>query len=199
MENLSILTDEELVFLAQKEDKQATSILIERYKNIVKATSRSYFLIGGDNDDLFQEGLIGLFNAILSFNGKSSFKSYAYTCVRNSIVSVIRSYNALKHQPLINYISISPLSDADSDKTNFVIDENVFDPETDFINKESIEELKNKISLILSKLENMILSLYLQGFSYMEIAEKTDKNVKSIDNAIQRIRNKVSAIINKVG
>ncbi len=194
--DLQNLTDEELCELAQKDNKQATALMFDRYKNLVKAISRSYFLIGGDKEDLFQEGLLGLFNAIISYNGKSSFKSYAYVCVRNSIVSVIKTYNTLKNRPLLNYVSLTSFTEGDKDKVDFVVDEEGFDPETAYINKESTEELKNKIKSALSCLENEILTYYLKGYSYAEIAQNTNKNVKSIDNAIQRIRNKVYAIIN---
>ncbi len=194
--DLSKLTDEELVLQSQKDNKQAMTELFDRYKNLIKAISRSYFLIGGDKEDLFQEGLLGLFNAIISYNGKSSFKSYAYVCIRNNIVSVIKTYNTLKNRPMLNYVSLTAFTEGDIDKSDIFIDEKDFDPETAYINKESSEELKVKIKNTLSNLENEILSFYLKGYSYAEIASKTNKNVKSIDNAIQRIRNKVYAIIN---
>lgn len=197
--NLEILTDEELVALAQKENKQAMTYLIEKYKSVVKGVSRSYFLIGGDDQDLFQEGLIGLFNAIVSYNGKVSFKNYVYVCVKNNIVSTIRKYNNQKNLPLLNYVSLTGQVNMDTDKTEYVIDEKISDPETEYINRESTEELQAKIKNTLSQLENTILGLYLQGFSYAEIAEKTNKQVKSIDNAIQRIRRKVYEIIDKGG
>lgn len=197
--NLEILTDEELVALAQKDNKQAMTYLIEKYKSVVKGVSRSYFLIGGDDQDLFQEGLIGLFNAIVSYNGKVSFKNYVYVCVKNNIVSTIRKYNNQKNLPLLNYVSLTGQVNMDTDKTEYVIDEKISDPETEYINRESTEELQAKIKNTLSQLENTILGLYLQGFSYAEIAEKTNKQVKSIDNAIQRIRRKVYEIIDKGG
>lgn len=195
--DLQTLSDEELVLLAQKDNKNAMSFIIEKYKSVVKAVSRSYFLVGGDDEDLFQEGLIGLFNAIVSYNGKSSFKSYVYVCVKNNIVSVIRKYNNQKNLPMLNYVSLTGQANMESDKTDIVIDERISDPETEYINRESSEELKQKISNTLSNLENNILALYLQGFSYAEIALKTNKQVKSIDNAIQRIRKKVYDLIDK--
>lgn len=195
--DLQTLSDEELVLLAQKDNKNAMSFIIEKYKSVVKAVSRSYFLVGGDDEDLFQEGLIGLFNAIVSYNGKSSFKSYVYVCVKNNIVSVIRKYNNQKNLPMLNYVSLTGHANMESDKTDIVIDERISDPETEYINRESSEELKQKISNTLSNLENNILALYLQGFSYAEIALKTNKQVKSIDNAIQRIRKKVYDLIDK--
>ena len=195
--DLQTLSDEELVLLAQKDNKTAMSFIIEKYKSVVKAVSRSYFLVGGDDEDLFQEGLIGLFNAIVSYNGKSSFKSYVYVCVKNNIVSVIRKYNNQKNLPMLNYVSLTGQANMESDKTDIVIDERISDPETEYINRESSEELKQKISNTLSNLENNILALYLQGFSYAEIALKTNKQVKSIDNAIQRIRKKVYDLIDK--
>ena len=119
--DLISLSDEELILLAQKDNKEATSIIIDRYKNTVKAIIRSYFLVGGDSEDLFQEGLLALFNAIISFNGKAGFKNYVYTCVRNSIVSIIRRYNSNKNIPMINYVSLTGYTDSDLDKSDLFI------------------------------------------------------------------------------
>ena len=190
------LTDVELVELARKNNDAAMTVLMERYKSKVVAVCRSYFLIGGESEDLLQEGMIAIFNAINSYNGQASFSVYAITCVKNRIISVIKRYNNLKNKPLNGYISLSGYSDSDNDKTSVIIDGN-FGPEESYINEESIFELQEKIKNSLSKYENSILTHYLKGVSHEEIAKITGKKTKSIYNAIQRIRNKLSLIILK--
>ena len=186
------LTDEELVSFAQNGNEQTMEILIKRCKNIVLGLSRSYFLSGGDTEDIIQEGMIGVFRAIMSFNGKSSFRSYAYLCVKTSIISLIKKSTRQKNKPLNNYISLSSTSEIDMNKNDISIDEN-FEPERDYINKEAEIELRERIEKLLSPLENSILYKYLHGLSYEEIANEIGKDVKAIDNAIQRIRKKISA------
>lgn len=194
--NLSEFTDEELVSLAQNGNGDAKEIVIERNKNLVKSVAHGFFLIGGDKEDLIIEGMIGVSRAVDTYNGKFGFGTYAYKCIRNNIINAIRNANRSKNIPLNNYISLTGFSDSDSDtdKTEIIIDAAI-DPETEYINKESAEELKSKIKQSLSKLESEILSMYLNGDSYQEIGRKLGKNVKSVDNAVQRIRNKVKQIV----
>ena len=186
------ITDEELANLA-KSDEAALECLIDRCKPMINSQARSYFLYGGDLDDLVQEGMIGVFKAITSFNGSSSFKSYALTCVRNNILTAIKKSNMIKHQPLNNYVSLSGSDGDDADKTLIISDKNS-DPEKNYIDMEAEKELKIKIKEILSPFEHQILVLYLQGFSYADISVKTGKKEKSIDNAVQRIRKKITKI-----
>lgn len=192
--NLSELTDEELVSLAQNGNGDAKEIVIERNKNLVKSVAHGFFLIGGDKEDLLIEGMIGVSKAVDTYNGKFGFGTYAYKCIRNNIINAIRNANRSKNTPLNNYISLTGFSDSDTDKTEIIID-TATDPETEYINRESAEELKSKIKQSLSKLESEILSMYLNGDSYHEIGCKLGKNVKSVDNAVQRIRNKVKQIV----
>ncbi len=192
MKNLENLTDEELVALA-KENHDAMELIIERYKYVVRAISRSFYLSGGDNEDLLQEGMIGLVKAVNSFNGKASFKSYVYICVKSSIISAVKNSSCLKHNPLNNYISLSGFDGAD-DKNEIMID-SCADPERMFIDGETALELKEKIKNILSSYEYKILTIYLQGYSYEEIALSVGKSVKSIDNALQRIRRKINSVL----
>lgn len=186
------LTDEELAFLA-KTDENALERLMEKYKPLINAQARSYFLNSGDASDLVQEGMIGVFKAITSFNGKSSFKTYVYTCIRSNIITAVKKSNRIKHKPLNNYLSLSGFDGDDEDKTLLISDKN-FDPEKNYIEKEEEKELKNKIKESLSAFEHQILILYLQGFSYADISKKTNKKEKSIDNAIQRIRRKLTKL-----
>ncbi len=186
----SKFTDEELAFLA-KTDELALEKLMEKYKPMINAQARSYFLNNGDVDDLVQEGMIGVFKAITSFNGKSSFKTYVYTCIRSSIITAVKKSNRIKHKPLNNYISLSGSEGDDADKNLLLSDKN-FDPEKNYIEMESEKELKKAIEESLSTFEHEILILYLQGFSYSDISKKTGKREKSIDNALQRIRKKLT-------
>lgn len=190
-------TDEELVALA-KTDEEACNVLIGRYLNVVKSVSRSYFLTSGDIDDLIQVGMIGVFKAISTYNGASSFRTYAYKCIKTSIFSAIKQANCKKNLPLNNYISLSGSIDEndDLDKSDIVMDINN-NPEKAVMDKEAENELKAIINDVLTELEHKILILYLQGYSYFDIAEKSGKNIKSIDNALQRIRKKILASKNK--
>jgi len=193
--NINELSDEELVSLAKEKNDLATDVLIGRFTKLVNAITRKYFLIGADETDLSQEGLIAMLKAIYTYNGESAFKNYVYVCVKNRIFSLIKSSKSLKNSPLNNYISLSGDIDNDSEKNPLVIN-NSLGPEEDYINKESEQEFKNKISAVLSNYENNVLSLFLDGLSYATIAKKTGKTEKSIDNALQRIRKKVLGVIN---
>ena len=190
---ISELKDEELALKVQK-NGEGLEIIMARYKNMVNSFARSYFLSDGDVDDLIQEGLVGLFKAVTTYNGKASFSSHAYTCIKSSIISAVKKSNRLKNAPLLNYVSLTGGSDDGGDKTDIITDKS-FGPEEIYINAESMQELNKKIELTLSKFENNILALYLNGYSYSDIAVKTNKDVKSIDNALQRIRKKLVVII----
>ncbi len=199
-EEMKKLSDERLVALAQLKNENAIDELFNRYKYIASAVARSYFLNGGESEDLLQEGLFAVFKAITSFNAKSSFKTYVYTCVKNRIFNAIKSSNRYKNQPLNNYLSLSGSIDNDSDvdKTEIIIDKH-FGPEEICINAEAENELKSIIHKVLSKFEYDILIYYLKGYSYREISEKFEKNEKSIDNAIQRIRKKIIMALKNKG
>jgi RNA polymerase sporulation-specific sigma factor len=192
MSNIELknMTDEQLVLLAQVKDESAIDELFNRYKYIASAVAHSYFLHGGDSEDLLQEGLLAIFKAITSFNAKYNFKAYLYKCVKNRIITVITSSNRYKNQPLNNYISLSGTFDSDIEKNDIIIDSE-FGPEETYINAESENELKDIIDKCLSSYEQKILRYYLKGYSYREISEQLNKKEKSIDNAIQRIRKKI--------
>ncbi|MBR1983909.1 MAG: sigma-70 family RNA polymerase sigma factor [Clostridia bacterium] len=196
MQDYKRLTDEELCSLGQKGDTESIENLIERYRQTVLAISRSYYLYGGDIEDLSQEGMIGVFRAIMTFDkDKSSFKSYAILCIKSSILTLIKKHNRDKNKPLNHYIPLTGYQDFDADKTIAVTD-NTVDPEIKYIDKESELELYNHITNVLSKYENRILKYYLQGYSYEEMAKITNKDTKSIDNALQRIRKKITKATN---
>ncbi len=191
------LTDEELVFLAHKNDgREAEEYLLNKYKNLVRARAKAYFLVGGDNDDLVQEGMIGLFKAIRDFDIDKdvSFHSFAELCIKRQIFTAIKTADRQKHQPLNTYISLNtPVYDDDSERTliETVSERHSVDPEKLYIMREKLSDIEKEIETKLSKLEKSVLILHLEGMSYREIAEIIDKPEKSIDNALQRIKKKL--------
>lgn len=193
-------TDEELVERIKNGDKQALDNLIEKYNRLILKITRSYFLVGGDREDLMQEGRIGVMNAANTFNGSISFKNYAYTCIRSSVFSAIKKAKSKKNVPLENYVPLFGGSDDDEqyDKNEIVVGA-AENPETGYINRETAEEFSHKIKDGLSELEYTILSEYLKGYSYKEIGSKVCKTEKSVDNALFRIRKKIKTIVNCEG
>ena len=193
------LSDEEVVLLAQDGDNQALEHIIIRYRNFVYAKAKKFFLIGSEQDDLIQEGMIGLYEAIKSFkNDKASFKSFAGICVRRQMISAVKSATRNKHKPLNSYISLDKnVYDQDNDVAfiDSILDNSPQNPESIIIDKESLDGIESKINNTLSKLELEVLMYYLDGFSYQQIAEKIEKDVKAVDNAIQRIKKKIESIV----
>ena len=194
------ISDEELTLIAQKGDDDATELLISKYKNLVKAKSRTYFLIGADKEDIVQEGMIGLFKAIRDFkeNKQCSFKAFAEMCVTRQIITAIKTATRQKHIPLNSYISLNkPMYDDENEHTllDTIVENKKFDPEEIMISKENFSDIEEKMNDTLSKLEWNVLSLYLEGKSYNEIATLLSKSEKSIDNALQRIKKKVAKIL----
>ena len=199
MERFSQLTDEEIVELAQSNDDEALTFLLDKYKNFVRSKARSYFLIGADHEDIVQEGMIGLFKAIRDFkpNRLSSFRAFAELCVKRQIITAIKTATRQKHFPLNSYVSLNkPLYDEESDRTLLdVIEGRVTNPEDLFISQEELEHIQNEINTTLSPLEQQVLAAFLNGKSYQEIAEMLDRHVKSIDNALQRVKRKLTRML----
>lgn len=187
--NYFALADEELVKLSDKDTVALDAILL-RYKKAVIKIARQYYVIGGEKEDLIQEGTLGLFKAVKNYNGKFPFKNYAFTCIKNSIITAVKKDNKLSNRPLNFYVSLSGEDGEDIDK-NVAVRSQADSPEEEYINYEREAELKADIKNALSDFENEILSLYLAGFSYADIAKKQNKTVKSVDNAVQRIRKKI--------
>lgn len=187
-------TDEELAEEAKNgaNAEKALTEIFARYKYAVNSVARSYFLSGGETDDLIQEGQIGVFRAIMTYNGNYAFKPYVLKCIKTHVLSAIKHSNREKNKPLNNPVSLSVGDGDDADKSEYMRGAS-FDPEEEYINKENEKELVDLIKESLSKLEYDVLIYYLQGYSYFEIGEKTGKNVKSVDNTVQRIRNKINA------
>nr|WP_188648127.1 RNA polymerase sporulation sigma factor SigH [Marinithermofilum abyssi] len=191
-----MMTDEELVDRVRSGDSTALEELINKYKNFVRAKARSYFLIGADHEDIVQEGMIGLYKAIRDFRGDklASFKAFAELCITRQIITAIKTATRQKHIPLNSYVSLDkPIYDEDSDRTlmDILTGGRVSDPEELYINQEEFDDIEDKMSQILSELERQVLMLYLDGRSYQEIAVDLNRHVKSIDNALQRVKRKL--------
>ena len=194
------MLDEELVATAKDGDKEALEFVINKYKNFVRAKARSYFLIGADREDIVQEGMIGLYKAIRDFkNDKlSSFRAFAELCITRQIITAIKTATRQKHIPLNSYISLNkPIYDEESDRTllDILTSVKITDPEELVISKEELNSIELRIGEILSDLELEVLMSYLQGKSYQEIAVDLDRHVKSIDNALQRVKRKLERFL----
>ncbi len=194
--DLEELTDEEVVVLVKTGDLEALEYLIFKYKNFVRAKARSYFLIGADREDIIQEGMIGLYKSIRDFRKDklSSFKAFAELCITRQIITAIKTATRQKHIPLNSYVSLDkPIYDEESERTllDVICGNRVSDPEELFINQEEFADIEDKMGEILSELERQVLMLYLDGRSYQEIAIDLDRHVKSIDNALQRVKRKL--------
>jgi len=189
-------SDEEIVKLAKQGEEIATEYLINKYKNFVRVKAKSYFLVGADREDIIQEGMIGLYKAIRDFRADklSSFRAFAELCITRQIITAIKTATRQKHIPLNSYISLNkPIYDEDSDRTmlDILSGTKITDPEEVFISHELSDDLRERIQENLSDLESQVLLSYLEGKSYQEMAKELDRHVKSIDNALQRVKRKI--------
>ncbi|MEH6937623.1 RNA polymerase sporulation sigma factor SigH [Bacillus sp. JJ664] len=190
------MEDEVILEYVREGDQEALTFLIQKYRNFVKAKSRSYFLIGADREDIIQEGMIGLYKAIRDYKEDklSSFKAFAELCITRQIITAIKTATRQKHIPLNSYVSLDkPIYDEESDRTllDVLTESKNMDPEELVINQEENVDIELKMSELLSDLERKVLSLYLDGRSYQEISEELNRHVKSIDNALQRVKRKL--------
>ena len=198
-EMLETRADEEIAALAQQGDGTAIEFLLNKYKNFVRSKARSYFLIGADHEDIVQEGMIGLYKAIRDFKSEklSSFRAFAELCVTRQIITAIKTATRQKHIPLNSYISLNkPVYDEESDRTLLdVITENwVGSPEDAIISQEDLSAIEERVGSALSGFEKKVLLLYLEGKSYQEISAQLGRHVKSVDNALQRVKKKLHRI-----
>ncbi|WP_297435144.1 RNA polymerase sporulation sigma factor SigH [uncultured Clostridium sp.] len=189
-------TDEEIVLVAKTGNNIAQDFIINKYEQFVKAKAKSYFLIGADKEDIYQEGMIGLYKAIRDFkeDKESSFRVFAELCITRQIITAIKTATRQKHIPLNTYVSLNkPIYEEDSERTLLdVIDGmKITDPEALIIGKEDVANIELQIKSVLSSLEMEVLNYYLDGKSYQEIAEDLDREAKSIDNALQRVKKKL--------
>ena len=192
----SEFADEKIVELSHNGDSAAEEYLLDKYKNFVRSKARSYFLVGADHEDIVQEGMIGLYKAIRDYRPDklSSFRAFAELCITRQIITAIKTATRQKHIPLNNYVSLNkPLYDEESDRTllDVIVEGRMSDPEELIINMENVGNIRAKINEVLSGLEQEVLNAYLDGKSYQEIAEALGRHVKSIDNALQRVKRKL--------
>ena len=195
MENkYSALTDEQLQALSTGHDSRAEEVLADRYIRLVRVCARPFFLHGGDSEDLIQEGMLGLLSAIREYDAEkgASFKTYAEICIRNRIQSAIRNAARKKHQPLNDGLSLDEVLSDESQSLGTQYFQR--SPEEQVLARETEKEFITAYSNSLSKLEAQILSLFLRGLSYQEMAMETNKDIKAVDNAVQRIRKKLAKL-----
>ena len=195
-ERFSSLTDEEIVTIYQRENNHfATDYIVQRYKNFVRSKARSYFLMGADKEDIIQEGMIGLYKATRDFNQdhEVSFKAFAELCITRQIISAIKGASRQKHIPLNSYISLNKPAYDDSERTLIEVleTEKNLDPEEVVINREQYALIKEVMEAVLSPLEWDVLRGYMDAKSYQEMAEEHHRSIKSIDNALQRVKKKM--------
>nr|WP_232713567.1 RNA polymerase sporulation sigma factor SigH [Bacillus xiapuensis] len=193
---LESLSDEQLIEQVHNGSSDALDYLIHKYKNFVRAKARSYFLIGADREDIVQEGMIGLYKAVRDYKEDklTSFKAFAELCITRQIITAIKTATRQKHIPLNSYVSLDkPIYDEESDRTlmDVITGAKVMNPEELIINREQFNSIEDKMNELLSDLERKVLALYLDGQSYQEISEELNRHVKSIDNALQRVKRKL--------
>ena len=194
--------DEELVLMAQNGDDTAQEYLLDKFKSLVRAKSRAYFLIGADSEDIIQEGMIGLYKAVSDYNEEknASFRSFAELCVNRQMITAIKAATRQKHQPLNSYVSLNkPVYEEESEQTYLDFlqssSSSLLNPEALLIGQENKSFLEDQMVKNLSSFETRVLVLYLQGRSYFEISRVLDKPEKSIDNALQRVKKKLEKFL----
>ncbi len=192
------LEDNYLIALAKQGRPDAYDKIVRRYYGFVRLKASSYFLIGGDADDLIQEGLVGLYKAVRDFrtDRESSFRNFAELCITRQIITAVKTSTRNKHTPLNEYVSFSQTPAASSGEGDPTLDEmlpgpTVHDPVNQVISSEELHSLVGCLSSVLSELESSVLSLYLDGHSYEAVAERIDCDTKTVDNALQRVKRKV--------
>ena len=197
---LAECSDDDLAVKAQGGDRCAQQTLIERYRRFARAKGRGYFLVGGDSDDIEQEALIGLYKAIRDYqpDRQASFRAFAELCITRQIITAIKTATRQKHQPLNQYVSISGSRNTDESNSDRVVEDLLdespsSDPADQVVSGERLDNLRGAMAEMLSGLEVDVLRLYVEGKSYQEIGDTLGRHVKSIDNALQRIKRKVDA------
>lgn len=195
-------TDEELINMYKSKDDAAIDELFERYKNLVRKKAKAMYIVGGDNDDLIQEGMIGLYKAVRDYDSsrEASFMTFASMCINRQMCTAVSSSNRKKHSPLNQYVSLdTPLvseMEEDSPKLADILHSNIeTNPETLFINEESKISIEDSLVEMLSPFERKVLELQMEGMDYMAISKRLARTPKSVDNALQRIRKKLIGLV----
>ena len=195
-EKYANLTDEQIISQIKDGDEQALTFLLDKYKDLVNTKVGKYFIIGAEREDIVQEGMIGLYKAIKGFDNckQNTFKTFANLCIERQLITAIKSSNRQKHMPLNSYLSLNTSAyDDEGDGTELLETfdvKTIEDPLETIMKQESFNEIQNAVQKSLSKFEGQVLERYMQGESYEVIAKRLDTPVKSVDNAIQRIRKK---------
>lgn len=197
---LEELTDEEVIQVIRTGKDDAFDYLINKYERLVKVKAQTYFLIGSDRDDVIQEGFIGLYKAILDYDETkvASFRSFAELCITRQIITSIKTATRMKHLPLNNYISIyKPIREDQSERTLLDVIDNTtsIEPHQSYIKRERAAHILSHIEQSLTRLEYKVFTYYLEGYSYEEIAHIIKRPEKSIDNALQRVKKKINALL----
>lgn len=201
LENLATYTDEELVKIIRDGHNFALDYLMNKYKMLVEKKAKSYFLIGASKEDIIQEGMIGLFKAIRDYRDdrEASFYSFAELCITRQMITAVKASTRQKHMPLNSYISLNKQNYQDEDDRSELLEHvpstKIVNPEDLFIGKENLHVIEHELSKSLSSLEKEVLKMYVEGVSYVKIAEVMERPIKSIDNALQRIKKKVEKVI----
>lgn len=196
-EVLDTYTDEELVEQARSGEERAIELLLGRYRHYARAKARTYFLAGADREDIVQEGMIGLYKAIRDFQAdkNTAFRAFAELCMTRQIITAIKTATRQKHQPLNSYVSLNrPAGDDEDDERSvgdLLVGKNITDPAELVISAEEIESIRCSVGKLLSSFETEVLQHYMDGRSYQQIADTLGRHVKSIDNALQRIKRKL--------
>ena len=196
------IEDEEIIAIVRNDNNIALEYLIRKYKNYVKLKARSYYLIGADNEDIVQEGMIGLYKAIRDYDQtrETSFRSFAEICITRQIITAIKTATRQKHIPLNSYISLNkPVYSEESERTlqDIITGIKIYDPEELMIGKEGLNLIEEKMQEVLSQLELEVFKSYIDGLSYQEIAEELNRHIKCIDNALQRVKKKLEKILDE--
>lgn len=183
-------SDEQLIVRLRSGENEIMDYILEKYKPMVRKSTNALYLMGGENEDLIQEGMIGLFKAVRDYDTEkeNSFAGFAQLCISRQLYSALQASNRKKHQPLNTYVSFS--SDSQSALEQFFL-KSASSPEDWILEQEKLEELQNHLKISLSDMEQQVLKLYLEGINYIRISEIMEKTPKSIDNALQRIRQKI--------
>ena len=202
METYEKMTDEQLIAALRKGESEIMDFIMEKYKYLVRKKAKAMFLLGGENDDLIQEGMIGLFKAVRDYDSEqgTSFASFADLCISRQMYSAIKASQRQKHMPLNSYISLYEQGEDTQEEKQQPLIETIQtmkdnNPEELFLNKEYLQMIEQELKQRLSDLENRVLHLHLLGIDYQTIAKLLDKSPKSIDNALQRIKAKMAGIV----
>lgn len=190
------LSDEALAQLA-RQDSGAEEYLLKKYKHLVRAKAASYFLIGADREDIVQEGMLGLFKAIRDYRpGRGNFYAFAELCITRQIISAVKAATRLKHAPLNSAVSLqSTFDQSERSLEQMLLPTQSNDPEAILMQRQQYDSMHQAMLQLLSPLEKEVLSMYLKGMSYQEIAQKLHRSEKSVDNALQRIKNKLEEFL----